>query len=358
MAAKIKLLRSVTPGAVPTALDSGQLAINEHDGKLFWRNHLGVVQAVDLFGAEEVPAQIAAALVGYATQAYADSQAAAVVTALAGGAPASLNTLAKLAAAVGSDPSFATSVAAALANKADIAALAGKVSNSGNETINGVKTFGSFPILPSAAPTDNFQAATKKYVDDAGGGFAGYAKYTASQTLTILGTKAYVRIGGSFGGGGIAYDSEVGAIPTFGQCGAALTKFLSGLTIGGTLNLTIGANGSSQSSNNVAGTTPGGNGGATTLASGTQAIGTLTCPGGLGGAVDAVIPVATGGDNNFTANGAQIWSRTTSAGNASTVTIAIANGFGEPYQLSRTLNITTLSWSIPSSAYCEVWWFK
>ena len=36
----------------------------------------------------------------------------------------------------------------------------------GDETIAGVKTFGSFPITPSAAPTTDYQAANKKYVDD------------------------------------------------------------------------------------------------------------------------------------------------------------------------------------------------
>lgn len=36
----------------------------------------------------------------------------------------------------------------------------------GNETINGVKTFGSFPETPSSAPTTDYQAANKKYVDD------------------------------------------------------------------------------------------------------------------------------------------------------------------------------------------------
>jgi hypothetical protein len=47
-------------------------------------------------------------------------------------------------------------------------AAAGGVLNTGNETIAGVKTFSSSPIVP--APTTNLQAATKKYVDDNSGG--------------------------------------------------------------------------------------------------------------------------------------------------------------------------------------------
>lgn len=40
------------------------------------------------------------------------------------------------------------------------------VLNTGNETISGIKTFSSFPITPSSAPTSNYQVANKKYVDD------------------------------------------------------------------------------------------------------------------------------------------------------------------------------------------------
>jgi len=40
------------------------------------------------------------------------------------------------------------------------------VLNSGDQTISGVKTFSSFPVLPSSAPTTNYQIANKKYVDD------------------------------------------------------------------------------------------------------------------------------------------------------------------------------------------------
>lgn len=39
-----------------------------------------------------------------------------------------------------------------------------------NQTVAGVKTFSSFPVTPSAAPTTDYQTANKKYVDDNGGG--------------------------------------------------------------------------------------------------------------------------------------------------------------------------------------------
>jgi len=43
------------------------------------------------------------------------------------------------------------------------------VLTSGNQTIAGVKTFSSFPVTPSSAPTTDYQVANMKYVDDNGG---------------------------------------------------------------------------------------------------------------------------------------------------------------------------------------------
>lgn len=46
------------------------------------------------------------------------------------------------------------------------AAQASAVALTGNQSIDGVKTFTSFPVTPSSAPTTNYQTANKKYVDD------------------------------------------------------------------------------------------------------------------------------------------------------------------------------------------------
>jgi len=45
------------------------------------------------------------------------------------------------------------------------AAQAAAVATTGNETIAGIKTFTSFPILPSSSPTTGYQAVHKAYVD-------------------------------------------------------------------------------------------------------------------------------------------------------------------------------------------------
>ena len=61
-------------------------------------------------------------------------------------------------------------------------AAAGGVLNTGNETIAGVKTFSSSPIVP--APTTDLQTATKKYVDDnAGGTPEGTAVLSTGETV-------------------------------------------------------------------------------------------------------------------------------------------------------------------------------
>lgn len=47
------------------------------------------------------------------------------------------------------------------------------VALSGNQTIDGIKTFTSFQITPSSAPTTDYQVANKKYVDDSIVGISG-----------------------------------------------------------------------------------------------------------------------------------------------------------------------------------------
>jgi len=46
----------------------------------------------------------------------------------------------------------------------------GHVDTTGDETVAGIKTFSSFPVTPSSAPTTDYQVANKKYVDDNIGG--------------------------------------------------------------------------------------------------------------------------------------------------------------------------------------------
>jgi len=133
---------------------------------------------------------------------------------------------------------------------------------------------------------------------------------TASATITIPAsvTKLFVYLVGGAGGGGGAKGATVCCIATTaaggpGGGGAGLLKYLSGLTAGLTLALTIGANGTGGAATPANGTA----GGNTTLASGTQSITTLTAAGGaLGALSNAAVGAggaggtATNGDSNHT----------------------------------------------------------
>ena len=102
----------------------------------------------------------------------------------------------------------------------------------------------------------------------------------ATQTFTIPATSVRVRGiggGGGGGGGGTVMEATTGGN---GAPGSWFEAVLTGLTIGNTLTVTIGAAG-------MAGTAPGGAGsagGPTVVSSGTQSIVTRTAPGGGGGA--------------------------------------------------------------------------
>lgn len=76
------------------------------------------------------------------------SEISSAVSALVDGAPALLDTLNELAAAINDDASFASTITAAIATKADDSAV---VKLTGDQTIAGIKTFSSAPVVPDAA---------------------------------------------------------------------------------------------------------------------------------------------------------------------------------------------------------------
>lgn len=92
---------------------------------------------------------------------------------------------------IADDPSLAGSWRALTTS-----AAADKVSLTGDETIAGVKTFSSFPITPSSAPTTEYQIANKKYVDDAivaaGGGASTLDALTDVDVSTVAPTNGQV----------------------------------------------------------------------------------------------------------------------------------------------------------------------
>jgi hypothetical protein len=125
--------------------------------------------------------------------------------------------------------------------------------------------------------------------------------FTSNGTFTIPTgiTRLKVTVVGG-GGGGSGFQNvcsvEVGGIAGAGA-GTAV-KFLTSLTPGNTLSVTVGAGGAGSATNNTSGSA----GGNSTVASGTQAISTITGNGGNGGVYSAG-PTrggsASGGDVNI-----------------------------------------------------------
>jgi hypothetical protein len=109
----VKILRSTVPGHVPSALASGQIAINEADGNLFWRDGAGEVRSFNLASLMSTTPAADDSSNKVATTAFVK----AAIDALVNAAPGTLNTLEELADAIGDDPNFAASIATALGNR-------------------------------------------------------------------------------------------------------------------------------------------------------------------------------------------------------------------------------------------------
>lgn len=144
-------------------------------------------------------------------------------------------------------------------------------------------TAGTVPA--SGGGTSNFLRADATWTTPAvpAGSLVSFVAYTSSQTITIPtgATKANIfLIGGGGGGGGVASNQTTSfGFAGNGGPGGGLRKYLTGLTPGNTLVLTIGTAGPGGAAGNNNGTS----GGNTTLVSGTQTITTLTASGGSGG---------------------------------------------------------------------------
>lgn len=100
----------------------------------------------------------------------------------------------KQACSAGGVASVAGKTGAVILYKADISNFteADYVHVTGDETVAGIKTFSSFPVTPSAAPTTNYQVANKKYIDDlfSGLGTAAQEDTTAFEAAGSITTHA------------------------------------------------------------------------------------------------------------------------------------------------------------------------
>lgn len=152
-------------------------------------------------------------------------------------------------------------------------------------------------MLPTAAGTSgqvltSNGASAPTWATPSGAGGGGGQFITSSGTFTIPTgvTKLQITVIGGGGGGAVPQYSYAGGA---GGGGTAI-KFLTGLTSGATLTITIGAGG-------ARGNASGSNGGTSSVSSGTQTISTISATGGTGAYQSALVAggIGSGGDVNM-----------------------------------------------------------
>lgn len=135
-----------------------------------------------------------------------------------------------------------------------------------------------------------------------GGGAIGGQVFTGNGTFTIPTGVTSLKITVVGGGGGGQGSQSAAAGGAAGAGGGAAIKYLTGLTPGNTLSVTVGAGGTAGAATNGAG----GTGGTSSVASGTQSITTVSATGGTGGSATSPRPnggIGSNGDLNIRGGG-------------------------------------------------------
>lgn len=152
--------------------------------------------------------------------------------------------------------------------------LGGKiVSNTG---VTSVTAGSGISVSASTGGVTITNTQTSPYVGGRGQTFTSNGTFTIPSNITAIKVTC---VGG--GGGGAGGDASDGRGGSGGGGGGAAIKFLTGLTPGNTLSVTIGSGGGGGGGDFGGGT--GGTGGTTSVSSGTQTIATISGLGGVGG---------------------------------------------------------------------------
>ena len=188
-------------------------------------------------------------------------------------------------------------------NTAFAVVCGGTTTGGAEQSIASVGTTGQVLTSNGAGALPTFQAASA-------GGLGGMQVYTTAQTNTAFTipagiTKLKVTVQAGGGGGAASGAGDFGIVSFGGSAGGGGTaiQFLSGLTPGNTILVTVGAGG-------TGGTAPssnGGPGGVSSITSGSQTISTISATGGAGGLVsqqNANGGSASGGSLNILGGGA------------------------------------------------------
>jgi hypothetical protein len=184
-------------------------------------------------------------------------------------------------------------------NNGSLAVTAGGVVYTDGSKLVNVGAGSSGQVLTSAgsgAPT---------WATAAGGGIGGMSAFTSNGTFTIPSGKTVLKVtvtGGGGGGGGGATASGAG-----GGAGGTAIKYLTSVTPGNTLSITIGSGGGGGTYQGSSG----GSGGTSSVSSGTQTISTISATGGGGGGyqnnptLGGSGGAGSGGDLNLNGGGGQ-----------------------------------------------------
>lgn len=121
------------------------------------------------------------------------------------------------------------------------------VALTGNQSIDGIKTFTSFPITPSSLPTTAYQVANKSYVDSKSMGTGSVLiSSSTSWTVPIGVTRIKITAGGG-GSGGV--DTQWGNAPGQGGKGKISVSYYT-VTSGTVYTVSIGTGGNPSNNGN------------------------------------------------------------------------------------------------------------
>lgn len=188
--------------------------------------------------------------------------------------------------------------------------------------ITGTNT-GTYKVIPDCQDTTGNHLNYTQSTDAWSCGTTGKTQtpnkqiFTASGTFTIPTGVTAVKVtvcGGGGAGGGASATQDGGG----GGSGSTGIKWLTGLTPGNTLSVTIGGGGTGASA------AAGGNGTGSTIASGTQTITSIVTNGGTGGPIATSGNGATGGDGGAAGTGGDMNLQGTAGSNGS----ALSGGSG------------------------------
>jgi hypothetical protein len=266
-----------------TSAGSG-IAVPAGQSRLLYCNGTDVVEAVNGFGSISLTTALAATSGGTGQSSFAvgDLLYASSTTAISKLTVGATDAVLTVAAGI---PSWVATLPVASGGTGAATLAANNVLlGNGTSAVQTVAPGTAGNVLTSNGTTWQSTAPAAGYVGPTTQVFSSNGTFTIPSGIT----KVKVTLVG--GGGGTAGAPNNGEILSGGG-GATAIKWLTSLTSGNTISVTVGSGGTASGSSGVAG----GAGGNSSIASGTQSITTVTANGGAGGGISGVGSPGSGG---------------------------------------------------------------